>query len=544
MKKQNKFHFQPPRFYLLRTGPQMAEENSLSLFGQLSPQEKPFACIKKEGEKALRYGYHRLLLPWNFPFHPEKDPILAWIKKYPQLFSLSLHKKSVPAFQKIFPGIPAKKLILDLILEEYDSDLLDYMESLRASFQITVPAHKKLNIEHLSHLLSQRYKKEIPAKTFPKTVFSLREKLPFFSSRQKNCFPSIYFHFPFSHENHPQLYSAREIYQFLQKNYYSPPPVGIYNMSTPKDLKLLPEREPEIFHSTAIQKSLSSTFFSSLKFFTSTPELMASVIIPTYNNKEELKETLRHLFHQDLAKEKWEIIVIDDGSEDGTAQDLKNLNFLPQLNFKFIFLSGKQKNGVFWNHRFRAGVARNLGARYARGKFLFFLDSDILTPPQYLSSALKKLETSDILQHPRYHLKKTAPKNYEKIERDKHCWIKGVGYFEKFYDNAQDWNQKRLPWKYISTNSLCIRKSVFQQMGGFRKNYTCYGFEDTDLGYRLHQAGFHFKLNKLPVYHLYCSSENSSQKRKCLMVSARLFFHNNHDLVAYEEFEPWINNEH
>ena len=50
-----------------------------------------------------------------------------------------------------------------------------------------------------------------------------------------------------------------------------------------------------------------------------------SVVIPTYNNRDVLRETVRHLRGQTLAADLYEIVVVDDGSTDGTAQMLDEL---------------------------------------------------------------------------------------------------------------------------------------------------------------------------------------------------------------------------
>lgn len=493
-----------PKWYLLRTTNQYAEERSLSLFGGSSSVEKSFSIIKEEGEKALRAGYSRLLLAWNFIFHLEKGQLISWITENPRMFALSVHKKSFKLFQKMFRMHLSKDLLIDLILEDYDKGLLNDIESQPIPFQITISAHREMNLSETAQKLSERYKTKTD-----------RQNRPFY----------IGIHFPCFHKPHPLLYSSEEVYGFLKKDFYPPPPIDIYNLSTPEDLELEPEKEPEFLFRISHSKP------------------MASVIIPAYNCAQELIITLRHLSRQDLPKPQWELIVIDDGSEGCMGEDLKGLDFLSNMNFKFIFFPRKQKRGGFADHRFRAGIARNLGVKQSEGPFLLFLDSDILTPPFYLSSVCQQLETEDVIQHPRYHLVKSAPVEYSQIDKNKHSFIKGSGYWEDFYRTAHNWNQKKLAWKYISTNTLCLKKSAFNQVGRFRKNYTCYGFEDTDLGYRLYQAGFRFKLNPVDTYHLFRSSEfldSELLRRRLLGFSANVFFHNSHCLEGYEEFRHLI----
>jgi len=317
------------------------------------------------------------------------------------------------------------------------------------------------------------------------------------------------------------------MYNFLKKDFYPPPQTDIYNLSIPEDLELEPERKPEF------------------SYYISGSKPTASIIIPTYNCFQKLCITLKHLFQQDLDKKEWEVIVVDDGSEDETAQNLKNLDFLSHINCKFLSMPRQHKRKNFADFRFRAGIARNVGVKQAQGQYLLFLDSDILIPSFYLSSVCHQLEKENVIQHPRYHLIQSAPKNYNQINKNRHTFVKSSGYWENFYSTAENWNSKRLAWKYISTNTLCLKSSVFKQIGGFRKNYTCYGFEDTDLGYRLYQASFRFKFNPVNTYHLFYPLEPPNSdilKCKLLGLSANIFFHNNHCLESYEEFRHLIPN--
>src|SRR5438067_8667389 len=89
-----------------------------------------------------------------------------------------------------------------------------------------------------------------------------------------------------------------------------------------------------------------------------------SVIVPTFNRADFLVDTLESVFRQRFAD--FEIIVVDDGSTDGTIEYLRSL-------------AGRVR--VCQQANRGAGPARNLGARHAQGKYLAFLDSDDLWFP-------------------------------------------------------------------------------------------------------------------------------------------------------------------
>ncbi|MBC6415978.1 MAG: glycosyltransferase family 2 protein [Bdellovibrionales bacterium] len=486
-------------WYLLRWNRHKSKEKSLALFGGLSDlQEKPVEEIKKEFEKALNHGYEKICCPWNFIYHSEIKKMLAFLLEKADFFVLSVHRKSFLDFKKLFNK---KKLFqfltLNLILED-DNFLLEVAELESWNFTVTITAHKGVCLEKLSQQIQKKFKKN-----------------------KKN----IYLSFPCSHEKHPELYEPEEIACFLKKDFYPPPPFEAYNLSIPKDLKLEPSVFPEFFYKTpSLRKPLK-----------------ASVVIPAYNCFKELSLTLKHLYQQDLSKELFEVIVVDDGSSDSFS--LKKLDFLKEMNFKFLFLPRVKARTGFKDHRFRAGIARNIGVRESQGENLFFLDADILVPSHYLSTACRELKKHPVILHPRYHLKATAPLKYREIVKEKHSFIRFSDYWETFYKTAQDWNQRKLPWKYISTNTLCLKAKVFKQIRAFRKNYTCYGFEDTDLGYRLYQKHFQFQLHSLNTYHLYRKSEFLGQKNlreELLGLSALTFFYNTHCLNGYEEFKHLI----
>lgn len=87
--------------------------------------------------------------------------------------------------------------------------------------------------------------------------------------------------------------------------------------------------------------------------------MLVSIIIPTYNSSSTIKRTLESIdFSKDI-----ELLIIDDGSTDGT------LKILDSLNKNYPFKIVRENHGG-------AAKARNTGIKYAKGKYLLFLDSD------------------------------------------------------------------------------------------------------------------------------------------------------------------------
>ena len=100
---------------------------------------------------------------------------------------------------------------------------------------------------------------------------------------------------------------------------------------------------------------------------------MISIIIPTYNRKDELEYLLPSLRQQECSCS-FEIIVVDDGSTDGTCDLLKNLAEYWKGRLRFL----KQ-------NRAGPGAARNLGIKHAHGDILVFVDSDCIAPRGWLN---------------------------------------------------------------------------------------------------------------------------------------------------------------
>lgn len=98
---------------------------------------------------------------------------------------------------------------------------------------------------------------------------------------------------------------------------------------------------------------------------------LVSIVMPTFNSGHVIKETLDSVLSQSYVD--WELIIIDDCSNDKTAEIIKD--YALRCN-KISFLVNDVNSG--------AGVSRNRGIQVARGRYLAFLDSDDLWQPNKL----------------------------------------------------------------------------------------------------------------------------------------------------------------
>jgi len=106
--------------------------------------------------------------------------------------------------------------------------------------------------------------------------------------------------------------------------------------------------------------------------------MIVSVIIPTYNRKQALLRALNSLRRQTLPADKFEVLVVDDGSPDDMADVVAE-------TFPFAFKYLRQSNGG-------ATSARNYGVTQSVGQILVFIDDDITISPPTLAALVQAID--------------------------------------------------------------------------------------------------------------------------------------------------------
>ena len=112
--------------------------------------------------------------------------------------------------------------------------------------------------------------------------------------------------------------------------------------------------------------------------------LKLSIIIPVYNLENYIAETLDSCLNQDVALEEYEIICVNDGSKDKSAEIIEEYC----QKYRNIRLYTQENAGV--------STARNKGMDLARGKYIWFVDGDDLIAENCLGGVLRILETEDL----------------------------------------------------------------------------------------------------------------------------------------------------
>jgi glycosyltransferase involved in cell wall biosynthesis len=106
-----------------------------------------------------------------------------------------------------------------------------------------------------------------------------------------------------------------------------------------------------------------------------------SVIIPAYNRASILPETIESIQKQSF--DSWEIIVVDDGSKDNTEEVVRGI------------LSQDSRINYVYQENAERSAARNNGAKNARGRYLFFLDSDDAFEPNHMQEVYSLLQSEE-----------------------------------------------------------------------------------------------------------------------------------------------------
>jgi len=170
---------------------------------------------------------------------------------------------------------------------------------------------------------------------------------------------------------------------------------------------------------------------------------VVSIIIPTYNRMFYLESAIDSVRGQNFTQ--FGIIVVDDGSNDGTADHVRELREPKKLKYMKIPHSGFP------------GKVRNAGAREARGEYLAFLDSDDLWKPEKLARQVVFFK-----EHPDIRICHT-----------REIWQRGetiVSQAGQRHKRSGDIFTDALKKCIIGPSTVMMRRELFEELGGFRED--------------------------------------------------------------------------
>ncbi len=203
-----------------------------------------------------------------------------------------------------------------------------------------------------------------------------------------------------------------------------------------------------------------------------------SVVIPTFNRRQVLERTLPLLLEQEFPADEYEVVVVVDGSTDGTQEWLESLK--PKCGLK-----------IFEAQHRGAGAARNVGIRAAAGELILFLDDDLICAPDLLKvhADAHSVPGHRIVHGPIY----VAPDSRRSLIR--HVT---ESFYESYYRPLNPQMRLQFPdpiGESLSVLSSLINSSmpkrVLEESDGFDEEILA--AEDLELGLRLYKAGCEFR---------------------------------------------------
>lgn len=195
------------------------------------------------------------------------------------------------------------------------------------------------------------------------------------------------------------------------------------------------------------------------------------MVVATYNRRTQLRNLLDSLFAQDLPPTDMEIVVVVDGSSDGTTDMLRELQ--PACRIRIV----EQANAG-------QAAARNAGLRVAAAPIVLFLDDDLECPPNLLSEHLALHDRGPgqvVVGRIESRLAGRRSLSHEKLESQLQGWERRM----------EDQPGMRWPEDAYAATNCSIDRRLLEQVGGFDPAFYR-ALEDHDLGLRLWSEGGRF----------------------------------------------------
>lgn len=205
-----------------------------------------------------------------------------------------------------------------------------------------------------------------------------------------------------------------------------------------------------------------------------------SIIVAVYNRLEEVRELLASAEDLDFSRTAFEILFVDDGSNDGFREFIGHYKSESGLQIRAIYQSNQGP-----------GAARNYGMKEAKGRYFIFLDSDCMMPPNWIRSIDAAVEKYgyDAFGGPDTYHPGFAP------------LLKAINYsMTSFLGTGGTRGSKKSIGKFYPRSfNMGISRDIFENIGGM--NQLRHG-QDMDFSARIYAAGYKVGLiSEAFVYH-------------------------------------------
>ena len=232
-----------------------------------------------------------------------------------------------------------------------------------------------------------------------------------------------------------------------------------------------------------------------------------SIVIVNLNGKHHLSECFKSIQELNYPKDKIELIVVDNGSKDGSVELIQN-------KYSYIKLLKNTKNEGF-------AKPSNDGARAATGEYVAFLNNDMRVQKNWLIELVNSLRTNNaqcagsVILNWDGKLLDFAGGGVNFI---------GLGFQDDFKKPIKEMESKLKedkPLFFACGGAMLVNKEMFLFAGGFDEDYFAY-YEDVDLGWRLRVLGCNIVLSvKSRVYHKHNSTSKTIASERIQLLFER-----------------------
>lgn len=244
------------------------------------------------------------------------------------------------------------------------------------------------------------------------------------------------------------------------------------------------------------------------------PAPRLSVVIPTYGKAQTLELVIRALESQDLPRQDFEVVVVDDGSPDDTPDRMARAAAATPLALRYL----RQENrGV--------SAARNRGAREARAPLILLIQDDIAGAPDLLSRHLAIHR-----RHPEVTAAAAGRVTWPPGWRVDHFmrWLDQGGPQFRYHEVK---GRSTVDYRHFYTCNVSLKTQALLE-NPFDEEIV-YGFEDIELAFRLQAKGFVFHFDEQAVgYHHHRRSFEDFMRRQFAAGQSLYFAIRNHPDLA------------
>jgi GT2 family glycosyltransferase len=215
-----------------------------------------------------------------------------------------------------------------------------------------------------------------------------------------------------------------------------------------------------------------------------------TVVVPTFQRAGWLRETLGGLVRQTLSVDRFEVVVTDDGSADGTVDVVRS--FADRLNLRYVY-----------HHDLghRVAATRNAGARAAAAPVLAFVDAGTRPSAGCVEAHLRAHMAAELTGSMTVVVGRVAGYDNRTATENPDPTSAGLPSAEPAGDMRDEeldrfsrtLENTCLPWRLAWTANLSVDAETFASVGGFDERFTGWGAEDMELAYRLHRFGARFR---------------------------------------------------